>query len=353
MQNHFPATGDDHDPADIDEATPPAGALQLAAAERRQLRAAAHHLDPVIMIGDAGLTPAVVAETDRALDHHQLIKVRVLGDDRTERVRIMERLCAALGCAPVQMIGKLLVLWRPADRRERVPAVHIPKKRAAQALEQANNRAGRKISPTSAAKHAIGKPAQPRANSQGASRKPAGGVAGRGSSGDSGRPASPSGRTTRPSGGTARGPATSPGREVPGASESRSRNPRAGGPPGRQDERRGSGPGTTRSVGTRPGSTRSSESGPRSTRLAGPGAASYRPAGAGAGAKRVAGKGPARPAGTGTPRGGRPAGTDSGARGSGMRESGPRSGANRGGGTTGRGRSAGAAPAGRKRRTHS
>jgi len=117
MQNHFPATGDANEPAISDEGTPATSALTLAAAERRQLRAAAHHLDPVIMIGDAGLTPAVVAETNRALEHHQLIKVRVLGDDRTERTRVMERLCAALGCAPVQMIGKLLVLWRPVPEK--------------------------------------------------------------------------------------------------------------------------------------------------------------------------------------------------------------------------------------------
>jgi putative YhbY family RNA-binding protein len=84
----------------------------LTGAMRTMLRGRAHDLDPVVMIGADGLTPAVVAEAEAALAAHELIKVRVFGDDREERIRIFERLCAGTGAEPVQHIGKLLVLYR-------------------------------------------------------------------------------------------------------------------------------------------------------------------------------------------------------------------------------------------------
>lgn len=77
-----------------------------------ELKARAHHLNPVVMIGQKGLTEAVVQETDTALRAHELIKVRVLGDDRVERIAICEELCAATQAQLVQHIGKLLVLYR-------------------------------------------------------------------------------------------------------------------------------------------------------------------------------------------------------------------------------------------------
>lgn len=82
-------------------------------AERRALRARAHHLHPVVMIGEAGLTPPVLHEIDLALRSHELIKVRALGDDRARRARLGEEICAALDAAEVQTIGKVLVLYRP------------------------------------------------------------------------------------------------------------------------------------------------------------------------------------------------------------------------------------------------
>ena len=85
----------------------------LSSAERSALRAQAHALSPVVMIGDAGLTDAVGAETDRALSSHGLIKVRVQGDDRAARAAMATELSQRLGCALVQSIGKMLVLWRP------------------------------------------------------------------------------------------------------------------------------------------------------------------------------------------------------------------------------------------------
>jgi putative YhbY family RNA-binding protein len=65
------------------------------------------------MIGEAGLTEAVMKEISSSLDAHGLIKVRVFGDDREERVAAYERICEELDAAPVQHIGKLLVLYRP------------------------------------------------------------------------------------------------------------------------------------------------------------------------------------------------------------------------------------------------
>jgi putative YhbY family RNA-binding protein len=87
--------------------------LKLTPAERATLRAEAHGLNPVVMIGEAGLTPAVMKEISSSLDAHGLIKVRVFGDERTERIAIYEQICAELDAAPVQHIGKLLVLYRP------------------------------------------------------------------------------------------------------------------------------------------------------------------------------------------------------------------------------------------------
>jgi RNA-binding protein len=95
-------------------------AIELNTAERRALRADAHHLDPVVMIGGDGLTPAVSKETDAALKAHGLIKVRVLGDDRAAREAIFAQLCDELNAAPIQHIGKLLVLWRPVPEKEAV-----------------------------------------------------------------------------------------------------------------------------------------------------------------------------------------------------------------------------------------
>ena len=87
--------------------------LKLTPAERSALRAQAHGLNPVVMIGEAGLTEAVLKEIASSLDAHGLIKVRVFGDDREERIAIYERICEELDAAPVQHIGKLLVLYRP------------------------------------------------------------------------------------------------------------------------------------------------------------------------------------------------------------------------------------------------
>ncbi|TAM49039.1 MAG: YhbY family RNA-binding protein [Burkholderiaceae bacterium] len=94
--------------------------IQLTPAQRKAHRANAHHLDPVVMVGAGGLTPAVKKETDGALNAHGLIKVRVFSDDRTVRNEIYQTLANELDAAPIQQIGKLLVLWRPQPEKEKV-----------------------------------------------------------------------------------------------------------------------------------------------------------------------------------------------------------------------------------------
>ena len=89
-------------------------ALKVSPAKRAELRAAAHALKPVVLIGAEGLTDAVLAEIKVHLGAHQLIKIRVFGDEREERTALYERICDELGAAAIQQIGKLLVIWKPA-----------------------------------------------------------------------------------------------------------------------------------------------------------------------------------------------------------------------------------------------
>ena len=108
-------------------------AIELRPAERKEIRAQAHHLEPVVRIGGEGLTPAVVKETDAALKAHGLIKVRVFSDERDTREAMLAELCDKLDAAPIQHIGKLLILWRPvpekekAEREDRKPGPKVVK----------------------------------------------------------------------------------------------------------------------------------------------------------------------------------------------------------------------------------
>jgi RNA-binding protein len=95
-------------------------AIVLTPAQRKEHRALAHHLEPVVMIGGDGLSAAVLREIDAALNAHGLIKVRVHGDDRAARDEIFQKVADQLSAAPIQHIGKLLVLWRPQPEKERV-----------------------------------------------------------------------------------------------------------------------------------------------------------------------------------------------------------------------------------------
>ena len=92
--------------------------IQLTPAERKEKRGDAHHLDPVVMIGADGLTPAVLKEAEVAIKSHGLIKVRVFSDDRAAREAMLTEIADKLDAAPIQHIGKLLVLWRPKDEAQ-------------------------------------------------------------------------------------------------------------------------------------------------------------------------------------------------------------------------------------------
>src|SRR5690606_25905919 len=120
--------------------------LELTSQQRSALRAAAHPLHPVVLIGDRGLTAAVLEEIDRTLGAHELIKIRVAGAERADRDAMLDEICETLSCAAVHHLGKTLIIYRPdllaqqaaqdaenatrAVRRKSEP--YVPKKQAAQ-----------------------------------------------------------------------------------------------------------------------------------------------------------------------------------------------------------------------------
>lgn len=87
--------------------------LDITADQRRALRARAHALNPVVAISQNGLSEAVLQEISTSLDSHELIKIRVFSDQREVREQYLASICDQLGAAPVQHIGKVLVVWRP------------------------------------------------------------------------------------------------------------------------------------------------------------------------------------------------------------------------------------------------
>ena len=82
------------------------------------MKARAHALDPVVLIGAGGLSPAVLAEIERSLKSHELIKVRVPGADRSGREAILEEICRRTGAQPVQHVGKIILLFRENPQSE-------------------------------------------------------------------------------------------------------------------------------------------------------------------------------------------------------------------------------------------
>jgi putative YhbY family RNA-binding protein len=102
----------------------------LSPIERQALKARAHVIDPLVIIGDNGLSASVIREIDRTLKAHELIKIRANTDDREQRIAWLAELCDALAAAPVQSIGKMLVMWRenPEKVKERAKAALPPQK---------------------------------------------------------------------------------------------------------------------------------------------------------------------------------------------------------------------------------
>jgi RNA-binding protein len=88
-------------------------AVSLTPRERQHLKGRAHGLEPRVQIGHGGLTASVMAEVDRALTAHELIKVKFLDADREDRHAMAAGICEQTGAALVQQVGKIAVLWRP------------------------------------------------------------------------------------------------------------------------------------------------------------------------------------------------------------------------------------------------
>lgn len=125
-------------------------ALKVSPAQRAELRAQAHALKPVVLIGGDGLTDAVLAEIKVHLAAHELIKIRVFGDEREARAAIYEQICDTLGAAPIQHIGKLLVVWKPQENAR--PAVTKPAGRTATAKSPASAKTAGRAGGASAAR---------------------------------------------------------------------------------------------------------------------------------------------------------------------------------------------------------
>lgn len=122
------------------------GMIELTPEQRRALRAAAHHLHPLVTVAGKGLSATVLKEIDRSLAAHELIKVKLQGIERDERAALLTDICNQVECAPVQHIGNVLVLWREKPETEKpAPKRAKPqtKKQAAAASERSRRRATR------------------------------------------------------------------------------------------------------------------------------------------------------------------------------------------------------------------
>ncbi len=103
----------------------------LSSADRRSLRARAHALNPVVIVSGAGLSDSVMGEIERCLKARELIKIRVLGDDRLQREDLLAQICERTGASPVQHIGKILVVYREKPEPpspKRAPAARLKAK---------------------------------------------------------------------------------------------------------------------------------------------------------------------------------------------------------------------------------
>lgn len=83
----------------------------MKAVDKKKLKSEAHNLNPVVMIGQSGLTDAVLAEIELALDHHELIKIKIRAE-RDERKLISEKICTQTGAELIQSIGQIVVIYR-------------------------------------------------------------------------------------------------------------------------------------------------------------------------------------------------------------------------------------------------
>lgn len=96
----------------------------LSTKQKQFLKGLAHHLNPVVMLGGNGLTEGVLAEIENALNHHELIKVKVAGADRETKQLIIDTIVRETKAAQVQTIGHILVLYRPSEEVK----IQLPRK---------------------------------------------------------------------------------------------------------------------------------------------------------------------------------------------------------------------------------
>ncbi len=96
--------------------------MPLTPKQRKYLKALAHHRKPVVHVGNAGVTPAVIREIELALGRHELIKIRLPGVERETRAEMLNKICAAAAAEAVQEIGRVAVIYRPAEK----PRVVLP-----------------------------------------------------------------------------------------------------------------------------------------------------------------------------------------------------------------------------------
>ncbi len=97
--------------------------MQLSARQKKHLRSLGHPLKPVVILGAAGASPAVIAELDNALGHHELVKVKVRTGERSARDDLIRILCEETGSALVQQIGHMALLYRPDKEK---PTIQLP-----------------------------------------------------------------------------------------------------------------------------------------------------------------------------------------------------------------------------------
>ena len=101
--------------------------LSLTVSERLTPKVRAHPLKPTVMIGNAGLTESVLKEIAQTLKIHELIKIRVMNDEREQREAILEAICTQLNAAPVQHIGKILVVYQPNPDAHKIEIKKMPR----------------------------------------------------------------------------------------------------------------------------------------------------------------------------------------------------------------------------------
>ncbi len=96
--------------------------MALNAKQRKHLKALAHHRKPGVLVGNAGVTAPVTREIEQALEHHELLKIRLPGVERGKRAEMLQHICETTGAETVQEIGRVAVIYRRAKK----PRIVLP-----------------------------------------------------------------------------------------------------------------------------------------------------------------------------------------------------------------------------------